>query len=532
MCGINVIIYENANMQDAFLNQHNVMAQTTKHRGVPEGYNEKITLEGCILGANRLPITSNAEEKQPMFNEEKTIAAVLNGEIYNYKELRESLRKKGHKFTTGSDTEVLVHMYEEHGMEMAKFLDGMFAFVVYDLKSRKYLAARDPIGIKPLYYSQGEGVLHISSEIKGLSKLDVSEIKYLAPGHYLTDGVERRYFSLEKYAVPEDKDSIVSDLRILIDAAVKKRVDTNLPVCVFFSGGIDSATVLSTARKYHPNVTAITFGVEGSPDREVAERYCRENSIPLLIAHPWGLEQLTSEFVRIAETFDPNIIRHMVGNYTVSKVAKENGFRIALVGESADELFGGYGVFKEVDHNLVTRISEMLIGDLHRTQLQRVDRAAMSWTIEARVPFLDIDLLQYGLGIPNTLKVFDDSGTIIEKWVFREAMRDRLPDYITSRRKLPFSTGGGLDTDNPNGAFSRIAEKIISDKVLRDYQSRFPEFDLRTKEEVMYFTTFEREGYLKAKFNTNRIGTARDETKKRILDPNAELPEGWNTQGN
>lgn len=520
MCGINVIL-NNSGIGLPIDSYQTIMANATRHRGVPEAFNEKISLERCILGVNRLPITSGEGERQPASNEDGTIFAVLNGEIYNYKSLRNYLISRCHKFNTSSDTEVLVHMYEEKGRNMVQSLDGMFAFVIYDSKTGNFMAARDPTGIKPLYFASQNGVTYVSSEIKGLSKLDVAEIEYLSPGHYLTSQGVFRYFNVQPPAVRQNLDTLIENLRELIDNAVRKMVDTPLPIGVLFSGGIDSATVLSTAIKYHPKMSAITFGIKGSPDRKVAERYCKENSIPLIIAEPQNLDHITDEFVRVAETIETPIVHHIPGNYFASKLAHENGLRVVLVGESSDELFGGYSIFKEVDNNLVTKVSQMLLGNLHRTQLQRVDRGAMQWTVEARVPFLDPALFQFALGIPNHYKVFHDGNRAIEKWILRQAMTDRLPAYITSRTKEDFCTGAGLDVAEPDGTFGRIAERAVDDVTFRLYRRKFPEYDLRTKEEVRNFMIFHEEGYTKAKFNSHRIRTVREETFKRILKKDA-----------
>lgn len=522
MCGINVIL-NNDGIGVPIDSYQAIMANATRHRGLPEAFNEKISLERCILGVNRLPITSDEGEKQPASNEDRTIFAVMNGEIYNYKSLRTHLISRGHKFNANSDTEVLVHMYEEKGRNMIRSLDGMFAFVLYNSKTGDFMAARDPIGIKPLYFASQNGVIYVSSEIKGLSKLDVAEIKYLNPGHYLTSQGVFRYFNVRPSAVPQNLEELIENLRELIDNAVRKMVDTPLPIGVLFSGGIDSATVISTAIKYHPKVSAITFGIKGSPDREIAERYCRENCIPLIIAEPKNWDHISDEFVRVAETIETPIVHHIPGNYLASKLAHENGLRVVLVGESSDELFGGYGIFKEVDNDLVTKVSQMLLGDLHRTQLQRVDRGAMQWTVEARVPFLDPDLFQFALGIPNHYKVFRHGNRAIEKWILRQAMTDRLPSYITSRIKEDFCTGAGLDVAEPDGTFGRIADRLVDNATFRFYQKIFPEYDLRTKEEVRNFMIFHDEGYTKAKFNSYRIRTAREETFKRILKRDVSL---------
>lgn len=519
MCGINAVIAKSdSKLPSAYIQDYETLAKSTRHRGLPDYFNEHAILENIILGANRLPITSKNGERQPVFNEGRDIAAILNGEIYNYQQLRDDLRARGHSFRGETDTEVLVHGYEEWGKGLLDRIEGMFAFVVWDDTKKDYLIGRDPFGVKPLYYCNFNGTLYVSSEIKGLAQLDIGEIKELNPGHYLTSNGEKKYFFLREPVVPEDVESIKSDLRTLVDNAVRKRVNSDLPICVFFSGGVDSATVLSTAIKYHSNVTAITFGFEGSSDRTVAERFCRDYSVPILIAEPVDIKPIASKLVEIAETFELDYLRHIVGNYTVSKVAREHGFRIALVGESSDELFGGYEIFKEVDNSLVNRICRMLVEDLHRTELQRVDRGAMHWAVEARVPFLDVRLVEYSLGIPIQYKIRNENGRLVDKWILREAMTDRLPEYITKRTKEHFCAGGGLDVDHPDGIFGRIAAETVTDGELRDHQQRFPEFGLRHKEDVMNFRTFHKLGYTKAKFTRNRIKSSREETHKRILN--------------
>lgn len=468
---------------------------------------------GFALGANRLPIVDREHARQPFSNEAGNLLCVFNGEIYNHKELKTDLEKQGYRFQTDSDTETLVHLYEEHGERMLDLIDSeIYAFVIFDKQSREYFAARDPIGVKPLYWAKSGDSVYFASELKQLTQFDeIAEIMQVPPGHFVNDGRVERYSSLLARATPDvrDVEEIADNLRSLLHSAVKKRVQTDLPIAVLLSGGLDSTSILAIARQYHPDVTAIIAGRDGSTDFYYAKKYCEENNIPFRTVTPSFeavLEQSIEKMVDVTETFEPNIIRNSVISYHISSAARD--FRIILCGEGADELFYGY---PEIEHSRKKDLDSLglrFLSDLHQTQCQRVDRTSMQFTQEVRVPFLDSSLIRYAMRIPSEYKIRD--GTT--KWILRKAMEGQLPRYICWRPKTVLAEGAGYKGNSPkSGIFDSFIDQQLSDNGSARIIRENAEWGIKTKEEAYYFSIFQRLGYCKGGFakvrpTVNRIG--------------------------
>jgi asparagine synthase (glutamine-hydrolysing) len=469
----------------------------------------------CALGANRLEIVDAPKARQPQTNEDGTISVVFNGEIFNFKELRSELIGRGHEFKSESDTEVLAHLYEEYGAEMVRRLDSeMFAFVLYDKKLDALFAARDPYGVKPLYYATDtSGNRHFASEIKQLAQFpEISRILEFPQGHYMQDGMLVEYHTIPKPGdvTKEDADDIILNLRALFDAAVKKRVDTDLPVGVLFSGGLDSAAVLATARKYNKNVTAITIGHKESSDRLAAERYCDEFGVNLIAEDAQTDEQLAPripEFIRTAESYEPRIIVHTASYGGIADVARRHGFRIVLCGEGADELLGGYDAFEQMkDEEALSRMFYSFVANIPRTQFQRLDRSTMLHTVEARAPFFDTRFADYAMRIPPMMKVKRGNGFRSVKWIFREAMSDRLPGYIVDREKVPLHRGAGLRAYQDRKGFLYGALKgRMTPREVSSLRAAHPGWEIRDDVEAYAFRIFTELGYTKADFNKERL---------------------------
>lgn len=416
-----------------------VMLERIRYRGDAERFAEHRSEAGVAMGTNRLAIVDRPNGQQPLVSEDGNVWLAYNGELYGFLPLRQELEGRGHRFDTGSDTEVVLRAYLEWGKGCVERLDGMFAFVVYDRRDGTVLAARDHIGIKPLYYTCRDGVYSFASEQKCLVTAG-GEIQTVLPGTYLKDGSTVRYFRLGGAAPELSEGEVVRRYRELFDAAVRKQVQTDLPVAVMFSGGIDSAAVLAAARRFHPNVTAFTVGIEGAADIDVARRYCRENGIPHVVTY-FTREDLISvlpEVVYASEFFESIDVMDACVAYFAYRSARQSGFKVALCGEGSDEVLAGYDLFK--DHDDPYALMAYRVQNLHRTDLQRVDRSSMMNSVETRVPFLDRDLLQFSYSVPMHLKLRDGS----EKWVLREAFRDTLPDYIVDRPKIRMPDGSGL----------------------------------------------------------------------------------------
>lgn len=517
MCGIAAI----TNSTDS--QKLESMLEQIRSRGEKNHFNESASFS-CVMGMNRLAIVDRDKAVQPITSSDGRYVIVFNGEIYNYKELKIELEKLGSTFNTDSDTEVLVNGYDVWREKMLPKLRGMFAFFIFDKQTNGFFVARDPFGIKPLYYAKTAEKYYFASEIKALSCLEeITEIELFKVGHYMKNGKLKKYYSRPSKTVEIDHNLAIGKIRNLFDQAVKRRVQTDLPIAVYLSGGIDSTAVLAAAIKYHPNVTAIIAGNSQSEDKKFAVRYCEESKIKYVIKELPTEEELAKsipEIVRLTESFEPNMIRQSAVSYLIAKAAADAGFKIMLCGEGADEIFAGYPEFTQLENDkaIEERIGQFM-DDLHRTQLQRVDRTSMAFTTEVRVPFLDLDLANFVLQIPAKFKIIKNNESIITKAIFRDAMSDRLPDYIRLRQKVVLSEGAGLKGNQKvGGLFEEIVKNEVSDKEFEQIKSDFVGWNLETKEEVYYFKLYKKFGYLKARFNQQRTSV----NKIATLGSNAE----------
>ncbi len=503
MCGIAVIIEEAARPS---VLMH--MLKTMRSRGDEEHFGEALTLPGCCMGTNRLAIVARHHARQPFSSSDNRFHLVFNGEIYNHQELRDELIHQGVVFSGLSDTEVILKGYQAWGADIVKRLEGMFAFVIYDLLNNDFFAARDPFGIKPLYFAKTNSSYFFASEIKALAGLDfISSISLFYPGTTMTRKGFIPYYSFSDEVGHYSQESQVIDkLRLLFNGSVKSQTATDLPIGVFLSGGIDSSAVLATARQYHQDVTAIITGNHLSQDRLIAERYCLENKIPhftLNAPDEESLSDLIPELVRICETFEPNVIRQSALSLLLAREAYKMGLKVVLCGEGADELFAGYPELNIDDSVILQRRLVNFVADLHRTQLQRVDRTSMAASIEVRVPFLDSEFGSFALGLHPRFK--RNPGCLLGKTIFRQAMKDRLPEYIVNRPKVVFSEGAGLSGNDRGGLFSKTGERLISDDTFERVSREYQEWNLGNKEEVYYFLLYKSYGYHKATFNQKRV---------------------------
>jgi asparagine synthase (glutamine-hydrolysing) len=383
MCGICGIV----SPDDMDGNVLEAMNETLVHRGPDSGGVFLDTITG--LAARRLAIIDLEGGDQPIANEDGTIHVVQNGEIYNYRELRKELESRGHRFTTHSDTEVLVHLYEDRGPHFAEALRGMFAVAIWDAPKRSLVLARDRYGIKPLYYRSSDNTLSFASELKailrqpGVSReIDPEgleaylafscipapltifrEIRKLPAGNVLVwreDGGNSSV-SVERFAQPraaaesderpESEQELAEELRARLRDSVRAHLIADVPVGVLLSGGIDSSALTAfAALESSERVRTFSIGFEERAfderdrAREVAKQYDTDHHE--LVVRPNAVELLP----RIAEVFDePFGDSSAVPTYLVSQLARRH-VKVALSGEGGDELFGGY--FFYVGHRL------------------------------------------------------------------------------------------------------------------------------------------------------------------------------------
>jgi asparagine synthase (glutamine-hydrolysing) len=529
------------------------------HRGPDDcGYYYELGQIG--LGMRRLSIIDVNGGKQPIFNEDRTLVIVFNGEIYNFMRLRSDLEKRGHQFRTRTDTEVIIHGYEEYGLQVFEKLDGMFAVALWDNKQRRLILARDRIGIKPIYYTWVKGSLVFASEIKSMMQYPGFEAKIdlvaldgfltyqyapapltlfkgvfkLRPGHLLivqpgsSKSIEHCFwkFGFESSDKAKSEAEWIEILEMTLEAAVRSHLVSDVPLGAFLSGGVDSSTIVALmARSVPEPVKTFTVGfVAKNPRNELG--YARAVADYLGTDHHELM--VTANMVKQL----PDLIWHMdeplgdpasLPTFFVSKLAKDCGVTVALSGEGADEMFAGYPKYAydryleiyqklplairrgipfafnlfpgferekrllrkmanvttshqralgwrqtgfsdyyrtrlltreakaEIENQTypllenhlsnmgpLTRIQKMLQIDtvswLPDDLLMKVDRMSMAASLEARVPYLDNNVVALAESMPDTLKLRGQT----TKYLLKTIARKLLPASITDRAKHGF----------------------------------------------------------------------------------------------
>jgi asparagine synthase (glutamine-hydrolysing) len=476
MCGIAVIYGKSGK------DRIREMMDSIGHRG-PDDRNDWSD-QRCSMGHVRLSIIDLQGGRQPIFNEDGRYCIVFNGEIYNYRELFALLEKK-HRFATHSDTEVILHLYEEIGSACLSRLQGMFAFAVYDLKEHSLFIARDRLGIKPLYWGIKNGAILFASEIKAL--LSCRKIEVFPPGSYFRSGMGFKYFySLpEQFETDDPPERILERIVELLDLSVRRRLVADVPVGIFLSGGLDSNIIAGCMNRHRNRINSFTAGMKGADDHRFAEAVSRRLGFRHNAVY-YTIDDVLRDLpiiIRHLESFDAPLVRSAIPCWYVSQLTNQNRIKVVLTGEGADELFAGYNYLQKLDRkaDLFSELRRITAG-LHFTNLQRVDRMTMAHSVEGRVPFLDHEFVNYVFSIPNRFKI---SPSKPEKWILREAFRHILPEELLIRKKVKFSKGAGsmeLMKDH--------AEKTISDRQFVRYRRQNRKDLVRTKEEMIYHSIF------------------------------------------
>ena len=427
-----------------------------RHRGMV--HDEMLVFKNGGMGTNRLPIIDSEYGKQPVANSTKSIFAVMNGEIFNHEFLRKDLIQKGHSFKTHCDTELIPHLYEEYGIDFFKYIDSeMYTIIIFDQRKNHWIVVRDLLGVKPLYYAQNNEKIYFASEAKQLAKIENVKIINIFPaGHVFINGDFVNYQTFNEKPLLSPDASVIKKIRNLFDQAVEKRIPIDDIVGVLLSGGIDSAAVLVTLLKYSKNVIAFIVGAKDSSDRKAAVKLCDELKVNYNVIEPHNptIEDI-KEVIKTVETNEKNTVRHSWVAYLACQQAKKHHLKVLLCGEGADELFGGYDAFAQITDLLNHRARKLMLENLNLTQLPRVDRTGMRFTLEIRCPFLDKKIVDLALNLKTTNIDYQ-----MTKEVFREAMRDRLPQWIVLREKMPFSTGAGFIVDDENSIFKKIINTV------------------------------------------------------------------------
>ena len=447
------------------------------------------------MGTRRLRIVDAERAVQPQVSFDNRYVVVFNGEIYNHEILRRELEGLGAVFRTESDTEVLANALRVWGAGALARLVGMYAFVAFDVKTHEFLAARDPMGVKPLYVILSPRGFLFCSEIRPLlAAAEFGEVMLVPPGHVLTRRALEPFVRLgPKPGGPRAADDPAS-LDRLLQASVHARIPPDLPFATFFSGGIDSTLIAAYAAAVRPDAPGYFLGGPEAPDYAYAARYADRTGYDLRVVSlpPEDAVSLIGAVVGVAETFEPGVVRDALCVYLLSRRAHRDGFRVALCGEGADELFAGY-VPLEAAYAEGAACGDPVRGQcldqMHRSNLQRVDRCGMRFGLEVRTPFLDRSVIAYALQLDPAALVRETDGHPVGKQPLRALFNvhaDRLPREIAVRAKMPMHRGTGFDVTQRDSPWTRHADAAISDQEFADGQREFAAFDLRTREELLY----------------------------------------------
>ena len=448
---------------------------------------------GGIVGFQRLAIMGLTEEgMQPFFMDGN--CAVCNGELYGFRKIKRELEGKGYTFSSDSDCELILPLYREYGTEMFGRLDAEFAMVIYDAERGGFVAARDPIGIRPLFYGYSEsGRIVFASEAKNLTDI-ADEVRAFPPGCYYADGEFVRYadpaFPGER--VRDDIETATRNIREKLVAGIAKRLDADAPVGFLLSGGLDSSIVCAVAARILQKPVR-TFAIGMDTDAidlkyaaQVAEHIGADHT-EVIIDRNDVLSSL-EDVVAALGTFDITTVRASVGMYLVCKYIREHtDIKVLLTGEVSDELFG----YKYTDFAPTPAAfgqeAEKRVRELYMYDVLRADRCISVHGMEARVPFGDLDFVKYVMRLDPAIKmnVYGKG-----KYLLRKAFEgDLLPENILWREKAAFSDAVG---HSMVGIIRDYAESRFTDEEYERRRARYSHARPFTKESLLYREIFEK----------------------------------------
>lgn len=480
------------------------MSKKIRHRG-PD-WSGIYCGDKAILAHERLSIVDPESGGQPLKTKDGKVILAVNGEIYNHRELRQRYAGR-YEFLTGSDCEVILALYRDKGPDFLEELNGIFAFVLYDEESGLCMAARDHMGIIPLYMgSDSHGRRYFASELKALEGVcDV--IEPFLPGHVWDSrsGEMRQWYKRdwESYDAVRDNTTSISALREALENAVKRQLMSDVPYGVLLSGGLDSSIISAIAAKYAPHrieedgreaaywprLHSFAVGLKGAPDlaaaRKVAEHIGTvHHEINYTVQE--GLDAIR-DVIYYIETYDVTTVRASTPMYLLARVIKSMGIKMVLSGEGADEIFGGYLYFhKAPDARAFHEETVRKLSKLHLYDCLRANKSLSAWGVEGRVPFLDKEFMDVAMRLNPSDKMAGKEK--MEKWVLRKAFEDMIPAEIAWRQKEQFSDGVGYSWID---SLKEITASQVSDEMMRNAARRFPVNTPQNKEEYFYRSIYE-----------------------------------------
>ena len=502
MCGI-VCAYNDKIQMEELRPQLLSMSKRIRHRG-PDWSGIHVA-EHAILAHERLAIVDPTSGKQPLYSEDKKLVLAANGEIYNHRELRKQTTK--YAYQTGSDCEVILGLYQEKGIEFVDELNGIFAFVLYDAEKNTFFAARDHMGIIPLYMGwDASGTLYFASELKSLEGY-CTKIEVFPPGHFYESSIGEltKWYDRDwrDYNVVKDNPTNIKDLQQSLEDAVHRQLMSDVPYGVLLSGGLDSSITSALAKKFAkkriesddtneawwPQLHSFSVGLVGSPDLAAAQKVAKHigtvhHEVTFTVQE--GLDAIRDVIYHL-ETYDITTVRASTPMYLLARVIKSMGIKMVLSGEGADEVFGGYLYFhKAPDAREFHDETVRKLDKLYQYDCLRANKSLAAWGIEGRVPFLDKEFMDVAMRINPQDKMITPER--MEKWVLRKAFEEYLPESVAWRQKEQFSDGVGYEWID---TLKDVVHAEVSDTDMEVAHHRFPAQTPRTKEEYYYRSIFE-----------------------------------------
>ena len=401
------------------------------------------------LGHVRLAIVGGTCGQQPFRSCDGKLTVEHNGEIYNYKTIRKRLMKH-HKFSTQTDSEVIVHLLEDYFLKKNNLLyaikktvaelDGVYAFVVKEEESGTLALVRDKMGVRQIYYGEDDRLFGFASERKALWKIGIKEpTKRVLPCHavIISPNGTLQEFKIANLPIESTKKvyktmaSAVSIYEKALLASMKKRTQDFDKVGIIFSGGIDSVIIAWLAKKMVPEVICYTGGIRGSNDIVYARQIAKKLNLKLRVNELTQdeVEEMIPEVINTIEDTNAGQVEVAIPVYAAVKLAHEDGINVMFSGQAADELFGGYAWYaRVVEKEGYQKLRDHMTQDLlllYKETLEREDKITMAHSIEMREPFLDIEVIRCSMGMDLKLNIKGNMsiGSLLRNWVFLRTLR-------------------------------------------------------------------------------------------------------------
>jgi len=496
MCGIFAAYSSDKNTD---IRVYTITADSIAHRG-PDETKHAFVRPHVFFGFHRLAINGlDSLSGQPLENKDCVI--VCNGEIYNYKELAQ---KYDITLETDSDCEILVHLYSKLGISFLKELDAEFALVLYDKNKEVMYAARDHIGVRPLFVGNVDLYTTLfSSEARALTRY-CKNIRQFLPGsvssseHCLSQ--ESLYYDyllcVNKYFRTHSLEEVYSHVHDILVKSTRDRLISDRPVGAFLSGGLDSSVIVSILSKYVPDLHVFTVGLKGSPDIDAAKKVAsflnlEKNHHILEYTVEEGIAALPKVICSL-ESYDITTVRASTPQWLLSEYIKENtDIRVLFSGECIDEVCGYFFLSFCKNNDEFINYTQSMLKELHLFDLLRTDRTTSAHGLEVRVPFASKDFLNYVMNINPSFKRFEKG--CIEKKIIRKAFSGYLPKEILNRKKHAFSDSVSNKAVSWYKQVSLYAEKNIDEKRWEKRSELYPHNTPVSKESFLYREMFEKE---------------------------------------